>query len=209
MISERNKKMDAKEAIKTLEKLKENLSEEYPCSDNNSLSDEDINAFNISIETLKALEKVDKYETTDLGKDGRLIDIEKTFTTAKKEQKAVEKFLKHTMDPMFNRFLDENVLFGETLKILGIILFENNCSKEISQMHKEEIEFLRKRIFELELEKTENAKLKADADKWTDLMNKAGAVGLTEADFFKMVETVKEVMLGPEDGISCRGVFKS
>ena len=201
--------MDAKEAIKTLEKLKENLSEEYPCSDNNSLSDEDINAFNISIETLKALEKVDKYETTDLGKDGRLIDIEKTFTTAKKEQKAVEEFLKHTMDPMFNRFLDENVLFGETLKILGIILFENNWSKEISQMHKEEIEFLRKRIFELELEKTENAKLKADADKWTDLMNKAGAVGLTEADFFKMVETVKEVMLGPEDGISCRGVFKS
>lgn len=201
--------MDTKEAIKTLEKLKENLSEEYPCSDNNSLSDEDINAFNISIETLKALEKVDKYETTDLGKDGRLIDIEKTFAAAKKEQKTVEEFLKHTMDPMFNRFLDENVLFGETLKILGIILFENNCSKEISQMHKEEIEFLRKRIFELELEKTENAKLKADADKWTDLMNKAGAVGLTEADFFKMVETVKEVMLGPEDGISCRGVFKS
>ena len=203
--------MDAKEAIKTLEKLKENLSEEYPCSDNNSLSDEDINAFNISIETLKALEKVDKYETTDLGKDGRLIDIEITFTAAKKEQKTVEEFLKHTMDPMFNRFLDENVLFGETLKILGIILFENNCSKEISQMHKEEIEFLRKRIFELELEKnkTENAKLKADADKWTDLMNKAGAVGLTEADFFKMVETVKEVMLGPEDGVSCRGVFKS
>ena len=201
--------MNVKEAIKTLEKLKENLSEEYPCSDNNSLSDEDINAFNISIETLKALEKVDKYETTDLGKDGRLIDIEKTFTAAKKEQKTVEEFLKHTMDPMFNRFLDENVLFGETLKILGIILFENNCSKEISQMHKEEIEFLRKRIFELELEKTENAKLKADADKWTDLMNKAGAVGLTEADFFKMVETVKEVMLGPEDGVSCRGVFKS
>ncbi|MHC1718502.1 MAG: hypothetical protein AB9883_07595 [Acidaminococcaceae bacterium] len=48
--------IDAAEAIKTLEKLKENLSEEYPCSDNNNLSDEDINAFNISIETLKELE---------------------------------------------------------------------------------------------------------------------------------------------------------
>ena len=38
----------------------------------------------------------------------------------------------------------------------------------------------------------ENARLKQDADKWNSLLKQAGAVGLNEADFFKMVETDKE-----------------
>ena len=39
---------------------------------------------------------------------------------------------------------------------------------------------------------TENARLKQDANKWNSLLKQAGAVGLNEADFFKMVETDKE-----------------
>lgn len=71
-----------------------------------------------------------------------------------------------------------------------------------------ELEMAIEALEKLPVLEAENASLKESSDKWTDLMNKAGAVGLTEADFFKMVETVKEVMLGPEDGISCKGVFK-
>lgn len=38
----------------------------------------------------------------------------------------------------------------------------------------------------------ENARLKINAEKWADLLKRAGAVGLNETDFFKMVETDKE-----------------
>ena len=52
----------------------------------------------------------------------------------------------------------------------------------------------------------ENAMLKVSSDKWTDLISKAGAVGLAEADFFEMVETVKRVVIGEESDISCKGL---
>ena len=65
--------------------------------------------------------------------------------------------------------------------------------------HPEDV-FVRQYIEELNQRndrlRTENAKLKTDADKWRQLIKKAGKVGLSEADLFKMVTPIQYVESG-------------
>ena len=55
---------------------------------------------------------------------------------------------------------------------------------------RQHIEELNQRIDRL---RAENIKLKTDADKWRQLIKKAGKVGLSEADLFKMVTPIQYV----------------
>ena len=75
----------------------------------------------------------------------------------------------------------------EAIKILEVLTTttESKTKKEAFSLAVEALE-------KVPVLEAENARLKINAEKWADLLKRAGAVGLNENDFFKMVETDKE-----------------